>query len=123
MRCRKERDEKREREGEKRREKIRAEVARGRRAGWSIRYPGAPQGGRCSHAVLKSRTVRAGYRWRNGEARRTGVWKKHGGLAPREDLPKTKPERAALTLLDKAADIFDETLVRAYTLTFSQHGS
>ncbi|KAL6421281.1 hypothetical protein ACFW04_011856 [Cataglyphis niger] len=55
--------------------------------------------------------------------RRAGVWEKHGGLAPREDLPKTKPERAALTLLDKAADIFDKTLVRASTLTFSQHGS
>lgn len=29
-----------------------------RQTGWSVRHPGAPQGGRCSHAVVPMRTER-----------------------------------------------------------------
>lgn len=29
-----------------------------RQTGWSVRHPGAPQGGRCSHAVVRMRTER-----------------------------------------------------------------
>jgi len=84
-----------------------------RQTGWSVRHPGAPQGGRCSHAGPKRRTERMGRCRRNGEPNRIEESRRNMVASPHAKTSRRCSPRAALTLLDKAADILDKTLAYA----------
>lgn len=74
-------------------------MARGRQAGWSVCYPGAPRWPMLARRTENEDEARSlSFEERRGEENR-GASKKHGGLAPREDLPKTEPESLARLLL------------------------
>jgi len=95
-------------------------MARGRQAGWSVRYPGAPQGGRCSHAELKSRTERADCRQRNGEAR---IAEESGRNMVASPHAKTSRRRGRIysSRQDCRGDIFDQILLlRAHARKFGK---